>query len=87
MFYLTGNGVCGWQGSLEGNEYYQQLKRENHLAKMLAVAENWLRTEMNEKRRVHIHEEALGELVQAMDPTDRQGGYASGRGLPITLTR
>ena len=54
---------------------------------MLAVAENWLRTEMNEKRRVHIHEEALGELAHAMDPTDRQGGYASGRGLPISLTR
>lgn len=87
LFYLTGNGVCGWQGSLEENEYYQQLKRENHPAKMLAVAENWLRTEMNEKRRVHIHEEALGELAHAMDPTDRQGGYASGRGLPITLTR
>ena len=87
LFYLTGNGVCGWQGSLEENEYYQQLKRGNHPAKMLAVAENWLRTEMNEKRRVHIHEEALGELAHAMDPTDRQGGYASGRGLPITLTR
>eukprot|EP00590_Aulacoseira_subarctica_P002727 CAMPEP_0172435512 /NCGR_PEP_ID=MMETSP1064-20121228/71220_1 /TAXON_ID=202472 /ORGANISM="Aulacoseira subarctica , Strain CCAP 1002/5" /LENGTH=293 /DNA_ID=CAMNT_0013183833 /DNA_START=336 /DNA_END=1215 /DNA_ORIENTATION=- len=72
--------------SLEENEYYQQLKRENHPAKMLAVAENWLRTEMKEKHEVHIHEEALGELAHAMDPRDRQGGYASGRGLAITLT-
>ena len=84
LFYLNEHGSCGWQGSLEENVYYQQLKRENHPAKILAVAENWLRRELDAKRRANIHEEALGELAHAVDPTDRQGGYASGRGLPMS---
>jgi CCR4-NOT complex subunit CAF16 len=81
LYYLTDQGKCGWQGSLQENDYYQQLLKENHPAKMLAVADRWLRAEMNAKRVLKQSEKAAGALAHALDPQDRQGGYASGRGL------
>jgi hypothetical protein len=83
LLYLTGDGICGWHGSLEENDYYQQLKRENHPAKMLAVAEHWLRKEVEENRMKRNQEDASGEFAYSLDPTQRQGGYASGRNLPL----
>ena len=80
LFYLTNQGKCGWQGKMEDLEYYQKLKAENHPCKMLAVAENWLRKEMVEARARNEYEKAQYADME-LDPTDRQGGYASGRGI------
>lgn len=83
LFYLTKDGACGWQGKIEELEVYQKLQRENHPAKMLAIAEHWLRKELEENRRLRRMEKAQGSLAHTLDPTDRQGGYASGRNMPM----
>lgn len=81
LHYLTSNGDCGWQGKIGELEVYQQLKRDNHPAKMLAIADHWLRKELEENRRQRKLEKAQGAEAHALDPTTRQGGYSSGRGL------
>lgn len=82
LFYLTNQGQCGWQGKMEELEVYKQLQRENHPAKMLAIAEHWLRKELEDAREHRKFERAQLDHV-ACDPTDRQGGYASGRNIPL----
>jgi len=86
MHYLTDNGNTGWQGKLEDLEYYQKLKEQNHPAKMLAVADNWLRKELEKKRALKQQEKASGDMAHALDPTDRQGGYASGRNIQTEVS-
>lgn len=83
LCYLTDEGRCGWQGPIGELEFYQKLKEENHPAKMLAVADHWLRRELEENRRRKRKEKAQGELAHALDPTDSQGGFASGRSKKI----
>eukprot|EP00980_Cylindrotheca_fusiformis_P018210 scaffold5901_cov116-Cylindrotheca_fusiformis.AAC.3 len=51
---------------------------------MLAIAEHWLRKELEENRRLNKFEKA--QNAHELDPTDRQGGYASGRNIPIEET-
>lgn len=85
LFYLTNKGECGWQGKMNGLEVYQQLKQSNHPSKMLAIAEHWLRKELEEARRSGKYEKAQHDHPMA-DPTDRQGGYASGRNIPMEAT-
>jgi len=80
LYYLTDSGDCGWSGSLHELDYYQELTAKQHPAKMLAVAERWLRAELEERRRLHLHEKAHGKMAIDIDLTDRsQGGYSSGR--------
>lgn len=80
LFYLTDEGKCGWQGRMEELEEYQRLKAEHHPSKMLAIAEHWLRREMEARRALHKKEKAMGATEQLGDVTDRtQGGYSSGR--------
>ena len=81
LHYLTNTGSCGWQGRIEELTVYQTLKEENHPAKMLAIADHWLRKELEASRKARRFEKAQGELAHALSPTDRQGGYASGRGM------
>lgn len=64
-------------------ELYQDLKAKNHPAKMLAIADHWLRKELEEQRRKRKFEKAQGALAHTLDPGDRQGGFASGRGLRV----
>lgn len=85
LFYLTNKGQCGWQGKMEELEVYQKLKRENHPAKMLAIADHWLRKELEEARSKKQYEKAQYAAME-LDPTDRQGGYASGRNIPMEET-
>jgi len=86
VMYLNDKGECEWQGKLEELEYYQELKRTNHPAKMLAIADHWLRAELNLRRAARKKERAAGSLAFAADPKDRQGGYASGRKIDTTVT-
>jgi CCR4-NOT complex subunit CAF16 len=86
LFYLTDTGSCGWQGRLQDLEIYKKLKEENHPAKMLAIADHWLRKELEENRRLHRLEKAQGALTHQLDPTDRQGGFASGRNIKFEST-
>mmetsp|Transcript_2398 Transcript_2398/g.5160 ORF Transcript_2398/g.5160 Transcript_2398/m.5160 type:complete len:314 (-) Transcript_2398:349-1290(-) len=81
LHYLTDEGKCGWQGKLEELEVYNKLKEENHPAKMLAVADHWLRAELEKNRRIQRKEKAQGEMAHALDPTDHQGGFSSGRNV------
>jgi CCR4-NOT complex subunit CAF16 len=85
LYYLTDKGQCGWQGKMKELDYYQELTAKNHPAKMLAVAEHWLRKEVEENRRLNKYEKAQN-LDRETDPTDRQGGYASGRNIPLEVT-
>ena len=55
------------------------------LSKMLAIAEHWLRKELDENRRLNKFEKAQNAHMD-LDPTERQGGYASGRNIPISET-
>lgn len=84
LFYLTDRGQCGWQGNIQDLEFYSQLKRENHPAKMLAIADHWLRKELEANRKARRFEKAQGEMVHAIDPTDHQGGFSSGRALDVS---
>ena len=84
LTYLTDKGDTGWQGSLEELDYYQTLKAEKHPAKMLAVADNWLRKELERNREKRKFERAQGAGAHALDPTNRQGGYASGRNIRVS---
>jgi CCR4-NOT complex subunit CAF16 len=86
LYYLTDKGDCGWEGKMEELEVYQELKAKHHPAKMLAIAEHWLRKEMVARREHNIQEAAQGAIAYEGDPTLRQGGYASGRNLPMNLT-
>ena len=85
LFYLTNKGECGWQGKMEELDVYQELKANNHPAKMLSIAEHWLRKELEEARARNEFEKAQFAAME-MDPTDRQGGYASGRNIPMEET-
>lgn len=80
LFYLTDKGQCGWQGKMEDLELYHKLKADNHPCKMLAIAEHWLRQELDRKRQEQKKEKAAGAVQHAPEITDRsQGGYKSGR--------
>jgi hypothetical protein len=48
---------------------------------MLTIADNWLRAELEEIRRLKRKEKANGEMAYqaCVDVVDRQGGSASGR--------
>ena len=81
LYYLTDTGHCGWQGPIGDLQIYEKLKEENHPAKMLAIADHWLRKELEANRKTRRFEKAQGELAHNIDPTDRQGGYSSGRAL------
>lgn len=83
LFYLTDSGACGWQGKMTDLSVYQELKAKNHPAKMLAIADHWLRAELIRARERKQKEKAQGALAHQLDPTDRQGGYASGRGIKV----
>lgn len=83
LHYLTDDGKCGWQGRLGDLDKYKELKAQNHPAKMLAIADHWLRAEMEKNRKMRKYEKASGALVHELDPTDRNGGYASGRNIRV----
>jgi len=87
VMYLTDKGVCGWQGKLDDNEFYQELRAKQHPAKMLALADHWLRAELEERRASRKRERACGEHAFKLDPTERQGGYASGRNINTALKK
>jgi hypothetical protein len=52
---------------------------------MLSLADHWLRAELDERRKSKKRERAAGEFAVKVDPTLRQGGYASGRNIDTTL--
>jgi hypothetical protein len=52
---------------------------------MLSIAEHWLRKELEENRRLRKFEKAERAHME-LDPSDRQGGYASGRNIQTTTT-
>jgi CCR4-NOT complex subunit CAF16 len=83
LHYLSDSGSCGWQGRIQDLEVYQKLKEENHPAKMLAIADHWLRKELERNRKMRRFEKAQGDLSHAADPTDHHGGFSSGRNLKI----
>ena len=63
----------------------RMLKKNNHPAKMLAIADHWLRKELEAARAKNQYEKAQYAAME-LDPTDRQGGYASGRNIPMQET-
>ena len=80
LFYLNNVGQCGWQGKLHEMELYDTLQKQNHPCKLLAIAEFWLRKELNENRKRRKFEPAAGPTAFETDILDRsQGGFASGR--------
>jgi len=85
LHYLTDDGKCGWQGRVDDQEKYRELKDQNHSAKMLTIAESWLRKELNAKRAAQKMEKPQGALAHALDPTDRHGGFSSGRNIDTSL--
>lgn len=85
LMYLTDKGTCGWQGKMNDLQVYKDLQASNHPCKMLAIADHWLRKELDANRLLHKKEKA-GLAAMEVDPTDRQGGYASGRNIPMAET-
>ena len=52
---------------------------------MLAIADHWLRAELEQNRRSRRDEKSQGELAHSLDPTDHQGGFSSGRNLQTEI--
>ncbi len=50
---------------------------------LLDIVHGWLRAELRRKKEAGKDEKEAGDYYQP-DPTDRQGGYASGRGLDMS---
>ena len=48
IYYLTYEGKCGWQGEIQDLENNQNLKEENRPSEMLAIADHWLREELEQ---------------------------------------
>ena len=78
LHYLTDEGKCGWQGDIQDLEKYQKLKEENHPSKMLAIADHWLRAELDRNHRSRRAGKVQGELAHSLDPIYHQGGFSSG---------
>ena len=51
LHYLKYEVKCGWKGNIQYLDKYQKLKEENHPSKMLAIADHWLRAELDRNRR------------------------------------
>ena len=85
VMFLSDKGKCEWQGTLAENAFYEDLRTKQHPAKMLTLAEHWLRAELDQRRAAKKRERAAGEGAYKLDPTERQGGYASGRNVDTTL--
>jgi len=94
LHYLNYKGTTGWQGSLEENEHYTELRNAGHPSPMLKVAERWLRTEIAEQKAAGSlpsapKEEASGEGAFATKVDGKEGsapylnggGFAPGRML------
>jgi len=81
MHHLTEGGTTGWYGKMEDHPIYQKLVASGHPAVMLELAEQTLRPEMLKARAERRFERASGGNAFAPDPTDRNGGYGSGRNI------
>ena len=68
-------------------EYYQKLKEDKHPAKMLAVADHWLRKELERNREKRKFEKAQGAGAHELDPTNRQGRVDMLLGEILSLAR
>ena len=62
-------------------EKYQKLKEENHPSKMLAIADHWLRAELERNRRSRRAEKSQGKLAHSFNTTHNQAKFSSGRNL------
>lgn len=87
VHYLNDHGCTGWQGRLEDLTLFQDLRARGDPSPMLRLAEKWLRTEMEEKKRRLGKERALEapagsaviEQTNTMNDLLRGGGFSSGR--------
>lgn len=86
LHYLNHMGGTGWQGRLQENEHYMELRSAGHPSPMLKVAEKWLRTEIEEQKAKNQFqfEEASGhgsrvEAAEGSTPYLNAGGFAPGR--------
>lgn len=87
VHYLNDEGNTGWQGRLEDLEPFQELLRQGEPSPMLRIAERWLRTELNEKKRKLGRENALEaaagpagiEQANTLGDLARGGGFSAGR--------
>merc|ERR1712032_137602 len=65
LLYLTNKGDCGWQGKMDELQFDHDLKAQNHPSKMLAIAEHWLRKELDESRELKRKERAHGTMAHS----------------------
>mmetsp|Transcript_1351 Transcript_1351/g.2740 ORF Transcript_1351/g.2740 Transcript_1351/m.2740 type:complete len:398 (-) Transcript_1351:69-1262(-) len=79
MHHITDDGTTGWYGEVNDHPVYQELVAAKHPAVMLALAERILRPEMERAKEERRFGTAAGATAFAADPTDRNGGYGSGR--------
>ena len=76
---------CGWQGKIQDLEKHQKLKEENHPSKMLAIADHWLRAELERNHRSKRAGKSQGELAQSLNLTYCWGGFSSGRNIQTEI--
>ena len=81
LHYLIDEGKCVWQGKIQDLEKHQKMKEGNHPSKMLAIADHWLRAELERNHRSRRAGKSQGELAQSLDPTYCWGGFSSGSNI------
>ena len=69
------------QFNMQYLEKYQKLREENHPSKMVAMADHWMRAELEQNRRSRRDEKLQREIAHSLNPTDHQGGFSIGRNL------
>lgn len=84
LHYLNNKGCTGWQGKIEDNEFYQNLRVSGVPSPMLRTAEFWLREEIVEMRKLKELEKAAGQSAildssPLLHPDNSSGGFSSGR--------
>mmetsp|Transcript_35268 Transcript_35268/g.112763 ORF Transcript_35268/g.112763 Transcript_35268/m.112763 type:complete len:316 (+) Transcript_35268:160-1107(+) len=82
VHFLTRDGSTGWQGKLEDNEFYTNLRKEGYPSPMLKLATTWLRAELDKNKHKNESEEGPGAIEsKTYKATDRGGGFNPGRML------
>ena len=87
VHYLHYHGATGWQGRLEENEHYMELRNAGHPSPILKVAEKWLRDEIADQKNNGEQREASSGFAAVQAKSEgaasflNGGGFAPGRML------
>jgi len=86
LHYLCNKGCTGYQGLIGDLDMYQELRKKGEPSPLLRIAENWLRSELEEAKKTgkSVREKASGpQAISEANPLEGgmygSGGFGAGR--------